>query len=207
MPIIQAYQCAQTKKVFVEKTDYLKHLRKQVVARKIQRQLAKDRAELLNEIASMRRLANLREVTGWVVSHSDLFRLNDLQVYNRKWGKRDIRLPTWKFRSLELFGMQFSNAVSNSHCCPVDGVENFEGKPDRPIGYPGWHGRITFELTADTLSFPSDMFVGTGINLGGGGGGKNAYQFEVRLFTADWQGLAGTALIKKVAGGSPSDIV
>jgi hypothetical protein len=38
----------------------------------------------------------------------------------------------------------YQDCVSNSHGCPLDGIENWHAKPELPKGYPGFRGRINF---------------------------------------------------------------
>ena len=72
-----------------------------------------------------------------------------------------------------------------------------DGTP-RPRGYPGWGGRIEYQISHD-LGFGSDLMRGIGIHTGTGGGIRdNRYGFDVKFFDSDWPGIASRRLQMKV---------
>jgi hypothetical protein len=97
--------------------------------------------------------------------------------------------------------LHWSNCVSNSHSAPHNGVTNWSKRDeDKPVGYPGWKGRIEYKISHDLPSFGSDLMEGTRIHTGTGGStnGTN-YGFGVSFFADDWPGLAGQQLISVLA--------
>lgn len=39
--------------------------------------------------------------------------------------------------------LTFNEKVSNAHSCPLNGITNWKCDDNKPIGYPGWDGRIS----------------------------------------------------------------
>lgn len=90
--------------------------------------------------------------------------------------------------------------VSNSHNCPINGVENWWREKDLPLGYPGWIGRVWIRLDSSPMSFGSDAFLHSLTYTGTGGAGSydgpwkqvNAvkkipiYSWDWLLFESDW---------------------
>lgn len=77
---------------------------------------------------------------------------------NRLWGLH------WELR--------YSDQVSNSHSRPLDGVENWGRKPEKPIGYPGWRGRVWARYSTVFDGWGSDYFRDTLSHTGTGGSGS-----------------------------------
>jgi len=77
--------------------------------------------------------------------------------------------------------LDWRGQVSNTHCCPHNGVTNFSRLAGFPTGYPGWRGRVWIRLAARYPSFGSDMFNNTGLHLHSGGYG--AYDGVYRKLT------------------------
>jgi len=72
------------------------------------------------------------------------------------------------------FAWQISKSakVSNSHSAPLDGVHNWSRKPELPMGYPGWQGRVWIRYAAPDRGFGSDAFHETLTDTGTGGFGS-----------------------------------
>jgi hypothetical protein len=63
------------------------------------------------------------------------------------------------------WNIQYNEFVRNTHSAPVNGVHNFSCSPDKPIGYPGFSGRVTFRTEKDAFPsrFPTALvYTGTG---------------------------------------------
>lgn len=74
-------------------------------------------------------------------------------------------------------------SVSNTHQAPQNGVQNFTGDPDLPIGYPGFVGRVWIRYGDDRPKHQpgSEPFWGTLTYTGtGGSGGYNGPWTRVR---------------------------
>lgn len=67
--------------------------------------------------------------------------------------------------------LSYSDKVSNTHSCPLNGVLNWNVEPDKPTGYKGWSGRLWLRLLEDYDGFGSELFNGTLVHTGTGGGG------------------------------------
>lgn len=105
--------------------------------------------------------------------------------------------------------------VSNSHSCPVGGVQCWssrEAEDGRPRGYPGWTGRIDWLVEwpreLDGIYLGSDLFSrGTfqsgrqRAHTGTGGGGCGHFNKEFNtwcqspgysfsIYASDWPGMA-----------------
>jgi hypothetical protein len=107
--------------------------------------------------------------------------------------------------------------VSNSHSAPLNGVQNWGGKPGVPKAYPGWTGRVWIRYDNQGLSPGSTPF-NTALSYPGTGGGGgydgpweavsaarwarhgynkskntypeiNCYSWDYKIFLADWPGL------------------
>lgn len=95
--------------------------------------------------------------------------------------------PKSPLKSMEL-NVRYKDHASNTHSCPLDGVENFRKEQGKPTGYPALTGRISFEYVKEPSSFASDIFSWGGIigvNIGSGGGGY-AYSYDVTLWLDDF---------------------
>lgn len=84
---------------------------------------------------------------------------------------------------------KYSDCVSNSHGCPVDGITNWGGRIEgAPRNYPGWQGN--FKCFAKTYkifhtSFLTDVMhnVVRGFHFGGGCPGKiNEYKADIGFY-------------------------
>lgn len=97
--------------------------------------------------------------------------------------------PKNPLKSMEL-NVKYTHHASNTHSCPLDGVENFRKEKGKPTGYPALAGRISFEYVKEPSSFASDIFSWggiIGINTGSGGSGSgNTYSYDVKLWLDDF---------------------
>lgn len=101
--------------------------------------------------------------------------------------------------------LDFTEKVSNTHNCPLNGVTNWGSKEDKPRHYPGWYGRVWYRYK-NTKDFSLNLnntltYTGTG-----GYGSYNGpwaeiakatytqykrytvfcYSYDFRLFEDDW---------------------
>lgn len=111
--------------------------------------------------------------------------------------------------------IRYSDTVSNSHSAPLDGVQNFGRKADKPTSYPGYTGRVWIRYADEPASFlSSHSFEATLTHPGTGGAGSyngpwqavssarfkrhgharggntypeiHCYSWDYRFFLADW---------------------
>lgn len=112
--------------------------------------------------------------------------------------------------------IRWSETVSNSHDCPLNGVTNWGNRnADAPSSYPGWTGRVWIRYNRLPDSSGSDGFENTLTHTGTGGFGSydgpwkaiasahhhayghknkksepNVYSWDYRFFAADWPGVS-----------------
>lgn len=109
------------------------------------------------------------------------------------WGDK-FYPETDEFTKFEFRNYRFEYNVSNSHTCPENGVTNWGGKVEgAPTGYPGWSGWVNGtlkRLPKHNSKYPySDVLNLVGICTGSGGGGNESWNYDVKVFLADWPGL------------------
>jgi hypothetical protein len=215
MPKVMVYKCPHTGRLFEKKNEYDRHLRSLSRDRSYERKEAEKRAALAERWRQFREsITDVAQLPNAIIEHQDLFWytaslnasfMGDFEVC-RKTG-------IWpKLVEFTEFRLQYSDSVSNSHSCPVDGVTNWGGRVEgAPRGYPGWSGR------ADWISewphklgghYPSGQLLkGSRIHTGTGGGGgsimrKNtecqSHGYHIELFLTDWEGLAKTKFVEKL---------
>ena len=68
--------------------------------------------------------------------------------------------------------IRLDKSVSNSHNCPINGDTNWDRDPDKPLGYPGYYGRVWIRYANKIASFGSKPFESTLTYPGTGGGGS-----------------------------------
>lgn len=184
-----AFRCPWTDKIFSSKKSYVSHLKvlredriHQAIRNRIKQ---KQFDEFINQ-------DTFEKVIEWIETHPEFF--FDRVIHNGRVGWRDRRehLRDKFWIKITYLDVQWSDNVSNSHSCPRGGVtcwSSHEAKDGRPRGYPGWQGRIEFQLSHD-LGFGSDVFRNVGIHTGTGGGiNENRYGYDVKFFASDWPGL------------------
>lgn len=184
------FQCPWTGKIFGAKKSYVNHL-KTIRQDRIYRQIRNRRHQLI--LDEFNNQPGFEAVMRWVELHPEFF--FDIGLKSA-WATDHARLEKIRkdfWIKITHLDVTYSDLVSNSHSCPRGGVtcwSSHEAKDGRPRGYPGWHGRIEFEVSHD-IRFGSDVFRGTGIHTGTGGStnGKN-YGYDVKFFESDWPGLS-----------------
>jgi hypothetical protein len=203
MSVITAYKCDKTGKLFEDKVKYQKHIRKIAAEnRRIKKLKQQRRAEkewwaenFWNKVQS------LNQLQAAILHHRDVFAA--IGVSESFSGGRTIR-PT-PILYFSTFSIKWTDRVPNTHSCPHDGVTNWGGlNENAPRGYPGWRGRFDYVVQSyknQLGCYPgsSDMWKGTRIytGTGGGGGAKDqnktfhqSFGFGVELFESDWPAMA-----------------
>ena len=149
-------------------------------------------------------MQNLRLSAGGFEDIEDWIMANQLSLIDRYYENDPIRKPYKNrkpFRILEVKFLRIGwhSRVSNSHCAPLGGLQNWCGlNVNQPTGYPGWQGRIRFNTEGDFGGFFNDICRSTGINTGTGGGGGGSYEYDVKLFEDDWQGLKEQQIMEQL---------
>lgn len=183
-------------KLFEDKTNYVKHLRKLAGARMIEKSQAKMNAEREEMITKMGQVASVQELEQFIKDNWSWFYNNGLK--GNLWRVENKELNTdHELVDIKITDVKWNKHVSNSHSCPRKrGVTNFGDHDGRPTGYPGWYARIRFTVKTSEYTykrkkhfyqgFGSDYFNGTIINTGSGGGGDCQYQYGITLWAADF---------------------
>lgn len=185
--IATAFACPFTNTVHNTKRGYVKHLKSLRTSRMHhnarQRLWQRKMQDLWNQ-------TSFEKIVNWIELNPDVFWQNgkargwhsDAKTWDR------IRDEFW-IRITHL-DVRWSDHISNTHSCPRGGVTNWGREEGKPTGYPGWRGRIEYQVSHDVPSFGSNLVAGTGIHTGTGGGiSDNRYGFSVEFFAADWPGL------------------
>jgi hypothetical protein len=187
--VVKAYQCPWTGRIVANKATYVKHLRGLRETRMHARIRALRMQKTLGDLANQ---PSWPDVINWVERNSWWFLARAKQsrgaLGHDKWPD-----PEDFWIRITYMDINHRDSVSNSHRCPRGGVTNWGGKdtwPDgslKPRGYPGWYGRIEYQMSHELPGFSRDLFDGTGIGTGSGGGiSQNRYGYGVELFDSDW---------------------
>jgi hypothetical protein len=212
MPIIQAYECPKTKKLFKSKAQYKEHLKN--LARKSLDK--KCRQKIIDSRLAV--FKTMRETCGTAEKIEQFIKDNiavfwENACHNSAFHKDD-KMPE-DFECLE-FKIQASyrDNVSNSHRCPMNGgVTNWHRKDGLPLGYSGFHGRVRFKFSHQAPGFSNDMWDKTGLDTGSGGGGLTNGTYEIYMFEADWPALQQRIeeakrerMVNQIKTGNPSEL-
>jgi hypothetical protein len=176
---IEAWKCQSSGKLFEVEAEYISHKRK----------LARAKTEQLKKL---RKAQELNQV--WVDLQHEEFNIN--QLAGKLVEGQEIYWPNSGANLVNLqLKLTYDKSVSNTHCCPKLGVQNWRRKNELPKGYPGWTGQISWEVTtkdvSDSNRFRNASFIHTGTGSGGSkSDGTKTYQYQVSIFADDWPGLA-----------------
>jgi hypothetical protein len=203
MSIVQAYKSDIDGKLFENKNNYIKHLRKLAGQRLLQKREEKLEREREAFLVQMGQVKSIDELNQFIKDNWRWFWLNG--VKRNSWRSQKGTPSFHEYVDVSITNVRWVEKVSNSHCCPRKGVENFDTRADynkgKPTCYPGWEGRINIKVRTGKYNykgkeyseqgFGSDYFENTIINTGtGGGGGLKAgctsYSYDVKLFAADF---------------------
>ena len=192
MSIITAYKSDTDGKLFEDLDAYNAHLKK--LAR-INRQKKKeanfetDRLVFMDKI--FKEVSNPQELIDCILKYSHFFinnaknnkKLNEKT--NCEFKKLSIK-PSYNSGNTTPVSLIWNNHVSNSHCAPIGHKKNWgNSEKGEPTGYPGWKAYINIDLSHD-VGFLIDVFKGTPIHAGSGGGGT----YELSLFAQDFKKMA-----------------
>jgi hypothetical protein len=187
MSQVLVWKCDADGKLFEDKSKYQKHLRKLAAKRAAERKIAAYETDLELFFDTMGQVGSFSELEQFIKDNWARFRTNCHK--NGSWRKRSFAKNDDQLISLSLSGFYFKQDLRNSHDAPRKGVENFDSRSEhnkgKPIGYPGWSGRISYNVTNST-GFGSDYFERTPICTGSGGGGDRGLSYELRLWAADF---------------------
>jgi hypothetical protein len=195
--VAKAYQCPWTSKVFATKAAYSKHLSELREDRMHRRARQNIRNRKLDDLINQ---PSFQDIVNWIETNPEFFFDGLIKAGHSGWAHRRAHLREAFWIKITNLKLRWNESVSNSHSCPRDGVRNWDRNIAKPMGYPGWEGRIEFKLSHN-FGFGSDVLNNTGIHTGSGGGGtNNHFGYEVRFFVSDWPGLRSAAIANKLAG-------
>jgi hypothetical protein len=206
--IVTAFKCPWTEQVYATKKAYVKHLR-ELREDRIHRAI---RARIQNKIfEELINQPSFDKIIEWIETHPEFFFDRVVGRGRNGWRDRREHLRDKFWIKITYLDVRWNESVSNSHSCPRGGLTNWGGREDpddsRPRGYPGWQGRIEFQLSHD-LGFGSDVFRGIGIHTGTGGGiNDNRYGYDVKFFASDWPGLEKNGIFDIIKGIKPAGYV
>ena len=205
--VATAFRCPWTNQVFDNKRSYVKHLRL-LREDRIHREI---RANIRNRIfEELINQPSFEKIIEWIETHPEFLFDGIIQNGKDRWGERREHLREQFWVKITYLTVRWTDRVSNSHYCPRGGVENWGGRkllPDgspAPTGYPGWEGRIEFQVSHD-FGFGSDIMKPIGIHTGSGGGiQEGSYGYDVRFFASDWPGLEKNRLFEILKEQKPA---
>lgn len=199
MSVITAYKSDTDGKLFTNKKKYIAHLRKIGATRAYERKIAAAHKtdqqwwydNFWNKVRSIPQLQQA------ILIHAEVFGANGLKNYGKRSGRERPTTPI--ITQFIEFRFKFSYLASNSHSAPIGGVTNWGRDADRPQGYPGFVGRVSYLVNCGKFTniYPGgDAFTGTRIHTGSGGGRFHgdwqAFEYDATLFLQDWPGLAAS---------------
>ena len=193
--ISTAFQCPWTKKIYGTKRDYvkhLKHLRENYMHSRIRATaVVKKKENLWNQ-------PTFEDIVAWIEMNPEFMFDNGLREGWRHYNVEKYRHKFWV--KITFLNLNWTNSASNTHSCPRGGVTNWgRREPGKPTGYPGYVGRIEYQMSHD-IGFGSDVMRGLGIHTGtGGGAGDNRFGYDVTFFDADWPGLVANRTMDLLA--------
>ena len=224
MSIITAYKSDADGKIFEDKSKYQAHLRTLARHRNAQRKLQV--AEAVKDAAWAELYEREQSIDQWcqmVIDNQHLFWAEAAAGDPYDWGcvgkkhgrsKNAMVVPAPKLLKIT-HDLRWNDMVSNSHSCPVGGVQcwsSYEAKDGRPRGYPGWTGRIEWLVEwpqeLDGYFLGGDLFSKGTFQSGrqrahtgtGGGGGSHFNRefntwcqrpgYDFRIYASDWPGMA-----------------
>jgi uncharacterized C2H2 Zn-finger protein len=207
--VATAFKCPWTNEIFSTKKSYVTHLKvlredriHRAIRARIQRKVFE---ELINQ-------PSFEKIIEWIETHPEFFFDRLIHTARDGWRDRREHLRDKFWIKMTYLDVSWSNSVSNSHSCPRGGTTNWAGRntlkdgSPAPRGYPGWRGRIEFQLSHD-LGFGSDVFRNIGIHTGTGGGSgisNNRYGYDVKFFASDWPGLEKNRIFEILKNERPA---
>jgi hypothetical protein len=196
--VCNGYQCPWTGDLFVTKRSYVKHL-KLLRAARMHAKARRIRQE--KELSGLWKLTTIEEIAEWIEKNSALiFDRCKFALYSNMYSKKNALELREEFRvKLTYLKVQHSPQVSNTHSSPVGKPRNFSREPGMPVGYPGWSGRVEFEIYPRCGISGSDVGRLLRMNTGtGGGSGDFRYYYDLKLFEDDWPGLCEHVVMSKL---------
>jgi hypothetical protein len=206
---IIAYKCEETGQIFEDKAEYQRHYNRLQYRKKKAQEKQQQMA-----VADARWAAAYE--TEMSISEWPDFVIQNQEHFWREAARRRVSSTPGRVLDIEIleftkFDVAWSERVSNTHSSPHNGEENWFRDPKKPIGYPGWTGRVEW-VSRRHKNCPvsnSDLFDSGGVSrcraysgTGGGGTAGNQYKkyardnymlshsgYDFRIYADDWPGM------------------
>ena len=221
---ILVWKCDEDGKIFEDKAKYQKHLRKLARVRREQQRIQIEETlkdQIWNGLYECEQ--SIEQWRDMIIANQDLFWAEAAAGDKHDWSiigktRKGVACPVPRLLEFTEFRLTWNDSVSNSHSCPVGGVQNWGGRikmpdgTDAPRGYPGWQGRIEWIVAWpkewDGHYLGGDLFSRGTFQSGrqrahtgtGGGGGMRfsekhgcdvmGFGYDFRIYAADWPGMA-----------------
>lgn len=184
MPIVQAYKCPRTRKLFEDKDKYVKHLR--LLARESFRDGPDDqvRMNVINrKIDNLRKTArSVDDLVDWF--HANIKILELLTVRSRSLHAK----PKKQAQTINIFNFKdlaFEEFASNERCRPINGVLNRDRDYTKPMHYCAMHGGLHID-TSDGLDLSNVISSYFPIGVTDRYGGFPGSLLKCAFFAEDW---------------------
>lgn len=186
-----AFRCPWTGKIFGDKRGYVKHL-KYLREHRIHSRIRANARQLKRQ--NLWNQPTFTDIIKWIEMNPEFMFDNAVREGWSRDGAEKYRDQFWM--KITYLDLRWEPNASNTHACPRGGVTNWgRREKDKPQGYPGFVGRIEYQLSHD-LGFGSDAVRNLGIHTGTGGGiTGNRFGYSVTFFDADWPGLTKNRLL------------
>jgi len=179
----KAYQCPFTDKIYSTKSAYIEHLKKRRASTLCRNNSMKRHQRKLENLRSQ---TSIDDIANWIEMNPEFF-INNLILNDTSSGRSYLESIICDFSiTVTSLMIEYDDNVRNSHSAPFGKPTNWHRSDNLPKGYPGWQGDIEYTVSH---YISNDLFTGTGINTGSGGGDTNKYCYEVVFFQDDWPGL------------------
>lgn len=214
MSQVLVWKCDKTGKLFEDKKKYRSHLAKLAAANRVRRKFEVVEAGIdawWDEFRNRER--SIEQLFEDIIANQDKFWSEAAKHNEYDWreiGKRvrkGVRMPVPKVVEITLSSVRQERSASNTHCCPVGGIQNWGGKvvmndgTPAPRGYPGFCGHIQWyidwPMEFDGCYPGGDLFDFRRSRIhthSGSGGhrdphGRQYFQYGFTVFLDDWPGV------------------
>jgi hypothetical protein len=193
MPLVQAWQCPKTNKLFVCKDLYQQHLK--ILAREsLDRKRIKRIDDEYHAVFKQMRedIRSIAELEQYIITNWELFCRN---AHRKNKYSESFNYDNWVKIEVIYIDVKWNDRISNTHSWPLNGgvMARRSVTQDCPSSYPGWSGkmRVGYSSTkkGKDTGLIDDFFYQTGLFGGTGGGSDTGFSQQLRLFAADWTGL------------------
>lgn len=197
MPLIKAWECPKTGKLFRgdARDKYLAHLKTLARRSLDKRNDAREQARFWVTVEEFQAgVQTFEDIAAWMIANPQVL-FSQYRPYDRFDRKGNMK-PLTVFQFIKFESMHWDECCSNSHSAPRGKRRNWGGESDKlgvPRGYPGWRGRITF--SALHWPFCGEVMGKIGVHTGTGGSGGpkqdgyTVYSHDVTLFAEEFPNM------------------